>query len=699
MEKTNATISPVIEEKPLPFHPVVILVILYILGVSVRFVLSFFFRSGPTLTIDESLYISLAQSLAAGEGIAYRSQPIPYMYIFYPLLLIPVYFLRLPFDLYRCVQFLNALLISSSVFPVYLFAKDFTSSRRKALLASLLVLIMPDFQMSGYLMAESVVWPLSLWLIFFSFRLFLLEENRVFYGIMSGLFTALLFWTKPGAVVMGLAILFAALLLSDKQAVHRRRPAALAGLAVCVGAVILFYALYVFGFGYELSLLGLYKKQLTEVSAKWFAAVAEFSVLQLLLFAVACIGVFFAVPYACFREYDLPRRSFLVAFSAGVVALAVGTAAFVDMFLWNGSFVNPQLHLRYMAMYLPVLSVFSLGTAWEKAKKNLLAGLLAVLAVFVIFPGASVGFVEGDYVDGTSTPVDSLALSGWLKSEYLPPWVGIVLTVLLAVFLVFIALQVFRRGASPLLRKYSVGFYIFILLVHNSCGYIAGTVGAESFGYGRDAVEMNALLEALPEKALIITQPKYDDIASYALECRLRSPHQQVPVNAFIKSLSETGGVYTPFVPEDLSPNVGNHSTPETGTFLFGITVADQVEFSPSAAVTTSQDAWFTLVRVPAGERLVDTALLGVDTQTLSEGSQAHLIVFDENRYHNGALSLSLLACAEESPVALIIENAGRTQRISLSSEPFVYNISLRQGDVVITPEGGDALLLSYRTN
>ncbi len=699
MEKTGIKNSHIMEGKSLPLHPAAILAVLYILGVSVRFVLSFFFRTGPTLTIDESLYISLAQSLAAGEGIAYRSQPIPYMYIFYPLLLAPLYWFPLPFDLYRVVQFWNALLITTSVFPAYLLAKAFTGDRRKALLASALTLLMPDMQMSGYLMAESAVWPLALWLMFFSCRLFIFEEKRIFNAVMTGVFAALLFWTKPGSLVMGFAVLIAALLLGEKRERKERRPAVLVGLCVCAAMILLFYSLYIFVFGYQPSLLGLYNKQLTDVSSVWFAAVAEFSALQLILFAVACGGVFFAVPYACCRRYNSSQKSFLTAFSIGLIFLAAGTAAFVDMFHWNGSFINPQLHLRYMAMYVPVMVVFSLGVPWEKSKNTYLAVMLAVIALFLIYPGASAGFVEGDFVDGTSTSVDSLALSGWLKSNYIPPYIGVFLTVLCVCFLLFLSWRALRGRSSSLVHNLCIGFFVLVLLVHNVSGYIAGNVGAESYGYGSDAVEMNKLLEELPGDTLIVTQQHYDEILSYGLEARLRKPCQQVTVDAFIKSLSETGGVYTPFVPEDLSPNVGNHLTPDADAFLFGVTVADHLEFSPFTDTQLSSEGWYTLAQVSEGRRLLDSALYGMDTHTLHKNEYAQLFVFDENRYQNGRLTLSLLACAKEGPVNLSIENAGRTQKISLSSEPFEYKISLRPGETILKPDGGDAMIFTYRTD
>ena len=111
-----------------------ILIFLWAASVLIRFLLAFIYRQGPTIIIDESLYTNIARSLAAGEGIAYRSQPIPYLYIFYPLLLTPIYMLPIDMDIYRVIQLWNAILMSTSVFPVYLLAKDLTRDEKKALI-------------------------------------------------------------------------------------------------------------------------------------------------------------------------------------------------------------------------------------------------------------------------------------------------------------------------------------------------------------------------------------------------------------------------------------------------------------------------------------------------------------------------------------------------------------------------------------
>ena len=675
-------------------HPWVPLLCMFLLNIIVRFLLALLFRHGPTIKIDESLYINIAKSLAAGEGIAYRSQPVPYMYIFYPLLLVPLYLFPLPFDLYRVIQLYNTVLISTSIFPVYLFSKEFTGSYRKAILASAFTLLMPDMQMAGFLMSECVVWPLSLWLVYFACRLFLSEKKCFFNAIAVGLFSALLFWTKPGTITMGFLLLLSALFLGETSQFQKRRSAAFVGLLVCFGMIFFFYYLYVFVFDYELSLLGLYTKQITAISVKWYAAVTEFSFLQLLLFAIACCGTFFLLPIVYFREFEETKKFFLSSFFLGLLVTAVGTAAFVDMFMWNGSFTNPRLHLRYMAMYIPVMLVFSLGIppCVEAKRKRLFLISHVVMACFVVFPGATVGFV-----DGVSTYMDSMALSAY-QSEFIPSFYGIFLSVGIVLFLLWICLHVLR-GNTTALKKQSLIFFALVLLYNNICCYVACDSHKDKNSYGSDAMQMNTLLEAIPEDVLIITPQHYDETVSYCLESRLRKPYQQVTIDAFISALCETNGVYYPFITADQAPNVGNHSTPKTDRFLLGLGVANLMELNNSVTVQKSMQEWFTLVQVPESCRIAETMLFGIDLDHLHEDQQAQLFVFDASRYRNGKLTLHLYASAENGSADLEILNAGKTQTINLSEKSRICLIPLREGDTILTARNGDVVISSYWTD
>ncbi len=667
---------------------------LWLAGVLVRFIMALIFRHGPTVIIDESLYTNIARSLAAGEGIAYRGQPVPYLYIFYPLMLVPLYLFRLPFDLYRTTQLWNAMLMSSSVFPMYLFAKDYTKDDKKALICVGILLLMPDMAMAGYLMTECVVWPLSMWLMFFSLRMIAEEKNALRYGILTGVITALMFWTKPGAVAMGAAILLVTLVLALKEKDKDKIKAAAAGIAVLLGMIVAFYLLYVFGFGYKMSVLGLYDKQLTKVDGKWILAVAEDTLLQLLLFAIACVGIYFIFPFAYFKEFSKTQKHFIIAMGAGLFASALGTAALVDMYQWNGSFTNMQLHLRYMAMYVPVMFVLSavITERKEKSGKGLLIAF-AVMSVLIVFPGARIGFVRG-----VSTSIDSMTLSGYLKAEgRFSEVTGVILMVTTVFFITGVLRELAQRGISQKLKLMCAGFFAFVLVFNSASAYMAGNIPAAD-GIMKDAREANRMLEEQQGEVLGVTQKFYNNIKTYWEESQLRKPLQQTTIENLIVEMVKTDGIYHPFIPVNQAPNEGNHETPKTNTFLLGASIAEHMELSRYTTIQKTGNGYFALVQVEEGRPLADSMLFGMDENLLAKDNTAELYVLDQSRYEDGELTITITAAAKEEGTVLEVTSGTSKATVELSGEMTDYEMTFKSGTPEFKAVGGDVEILTYFT-
>ena len=671
-----------------------ILACMWVISVAVRFALALNFRHGPSVVVDESLYTNIARSLAAGEGIAYRSQPVPYLYIFYPLLLTPIYLMPIQIDFYRAVQLWNAMLMSTAVIPSYLLGKDLTGDDRKALLCGAGTLLMPDMCMAGYLMSECVVWPLSLLMMWTAWRMIGQEDHKVRYGIWTGVLSALLFWTKPGTMAMGASILVAMLIWSIVKKDKEMTKSAGAGACVMAGLILCFYLLYIFGFGYQMSVLGLYDKQLTETSLGWYAAVAETSVLQILLFAIGCAGFCFVLPYVYYKHYDEKQKQFLMMFSIGLMVTAIGTAALVVMYKWNGSYTNMKLHLRYMAMYIPVMMAFTAAIPEKKIVGKSAVIALVVMALLIIFPGAGVGSVPI-----ASTAIDSMTLSAWLQNGMLDKGVGIVLTAFTVVFILFITSEIGRNGLDKNLRRFCAIFMGFFLLYNNICAVINGNWEVDPDALS-DAREANLMLEESEEPVLGIGPQHYHDIRLFYEESQLRKPMQITTIENLLFELQRNGGIYKAYVPLDQSPNEGNHSTPETGTFLLGPSVREHVEVNPKAEIHTTAHGFYSMVRVPEGERLIDTAFYGLDCDTLKAEDTAYLRFYDPERdRRTGTETIRFTALANQNGAILKIRREAKTQEIELTTSAAEYEVQLAgAGEITFTADDSELYILSYKT-
>ena len=114
----------------------------------------------PWIAPDEDLYGLLGRALVHGHGLTILGERVPYYSLLYPA------FVGVPFlgrDLasgITVVQALQALLMSATAIPVFLWARPLAGSRG-ALLAAALTILMPGLAYSGLLMSEALYLPVA----------------------------------------------------------------------------------------------------------------------------------------------------------------------------------------------------------------------------------------------------------------------------------------------------------------------------------------------------------------------------------------------------------------------------------------------------------------------------------------------------------------------------------------------------------
>jgi hypothetical protein len=109
----------------------------------------------PWIAPDEQLYGLLGRSLVSGDGLTLLGEPVAYYSVLYPLLVgIPFLWSELE-DGVRWVQFLQAVVMSLTAIPVFLWARPLAGGRW-ALVAAGLTLLMPGLAYSGLFMSEAL---------------------------------------------------------------------------------------------------------------------------------------------------------------------------------------------------------------------------------------------------------------------------------------------------------------------------------------------------------------------------------------------------------------------------------------------------------------------------------------------------------------------------------------------------------------
>ena len=667
------------------------LILLFLASFFLHTILNIMVHKSPTVVIDEGLYTNIARSLAWDGTLAFRGQPVNYPYLFYPFLLVPLYWLNRVFggDIFRIVQVFNTLLITSTVFPACLFASDFTKDQKKSFTAAVIVSLMPDMIMGGYEMTECLIWPLTFWMLFFGYRFF--SGGQLRYGLLTSLFTGLLFATKPGAVAAGAVLLLGHFILSVRNKQYIRE--SVLSLLLLIAVIGLVYGIFRLLFGSSDSILGLYTKQTEEWKPGDSLVALEAVFLLIFFFIFACGGIYGVFPLAHFRDFEKSKRSFILVLMLGIFTVIIGTAIFVVPYKWTGELGNLHIHFRYCSMFVPLMYIFSIDRYLETRKNK---GFLIAMAVFVIlsfFPGIRAGFVTG-----TSGAIDSVTLDAFINSRNLNGSVtGWILTVLVAAF--SLAVIYYARKPVPAKKRKDPGadaaaragtvFFILFLLFNSVCALVSANIYIDPT-IADDALEINQKISG--QKCLGITQRYYDDIYSYWLDSRLNTPMQQVTIDQMFIQMENTDGVYRPFVPAAQAPNVNNHETPETDTLVLGMTISDHLELNKSVAFQTTKNGHFTIAKIMPGYRWVDTMMYGLDDQSLYPGNPGYIHVFDDHRNIGGSIILNITAYGNG---ILAVDG----QEITVQPKAETYEIVLPFKKVIsVQAKGGPVQILQYTT-
>jgi hypothetical protein len=116
-------------------------------------------RQTPTIYVDELIYGRLAQNLAAGEGRTFQGLPLS-LPTLYSMFVAPVWALFDGTVAYRLTLAVNALAMTSVVFPSFALARQIVSFRW-ALAAAACAALVPAMVWAGMFMTEALAYPVA----------------------------------------------------------------------------------------------------------------------------------------------------------------------------------------------------------------------------------------------------------------------------------------------------------------------------------------------------------------------------------------------------------------------------------------------------------------------------------------------------------------------------------------------------------
>lgn len=661
------------------------LAIAYIALCAVRFGLAHLSTLYPTTIPDEFLYYSMARSFGTGNGALIYGQKANYSYFLYPGMLSVVYALfGEGANYYRLMQLESILVMNLSLFPIFALSRRLIHSEKKAFWISVLSLLMPDFILSARLLSESLLYP-----IFFLMTLYVwdgLESGRTSRFVLVGALGGLLYGIKPGQIVtpvIAILLMAAFVFRTDRK---RALAGAGGGMLSLGAACALLYAVNRFFINPGTSAFSVYANQMGLEEAMSIGAFLKGTALSPLVFLLGGGVVLVALPLLQIREYGARKRMFLAILLASAAVLMLGTAWVVNRVEYN----DPTVHVRYVAMFFPVLLILMNSDADSRKPEThgidlYPASLLYALIGYAALCMAAFGFDGALSANANNAAQYSLSLLTRAAISYPGSAVMVVILVAAVAGLALLAAKGGRHRAGI-----ATAVTAALIIANNASAYplMKESVYQPIADAGREIYDA-----AMGEDYVYVFSKSSSRYDAY-LDVNTGKNISMVYVNDLFNHMMENGGVYAPFVPGTVRGDIPDRETADAELILVDKNVRTQIHLSPSATVV-AENPYLTLIRIQRGQRWLDSMAGGISNKTLSVGSNAYFAIFEEKPAYS-ALKIDLELSAE-TKIRLNTEKSG-TFEFTLPAGRDSYEIGFPAGDrlVCLSAPEADIVIHGY---
>lgn len=158
---------------------------------------------------DELRYVYIAKSIWNNHNFNIYGTPGDFSKILYSVFIAPFFSISNSIIRIKCISIWNSILISSSVFPAWLIARNITKDKLIVTSAVILTALSSDMCYSMVFMSENLYLPMGLWLIYFMIKIFKSTDvkRKTVQAFFIGVYTYFLYLCKEIALAFVLAFL------------------------------------------------------------------------------------------------------------------------------------------------------------------------------------------------------------------------------------------------------------------------------------------------------------------------------------------------------------------------------------------------------------------------------------------------------------------------------------------------------------
>lgn len=659
------------------------LLLLYIATVVLHYLLALFSSGHATVGIDEYLYYSIARSVATEGRLLFQGQPADYSFILYPLVISPIYAI---FDegatFYRLIQLWNILLMSLSVFPIYGLCKAMLQDTKKSLGLTALFFLLADFTLGQYILGECIIYPMFFTLLYCAHRYLVSKDAKQ--ALFIGLLGALLFFTKPGAVLPCFVFLGFFLIQGIRKKEKKDIVNAVAGLGAFLAVFVAFIVLVKGVLHYEGTLFSIYAKQIIPVDGLHLDVFLKYLVLYPYYLILSC-GILGALyPLVRSKYWQKGHQLFATLIMICLIGMIVGTA-------WSVKRVEPestQMHMRYMNMYLPLALLFScLPTTNEpvlpKKQKQPMSPLVPIVLLYIIACTLIFGSHAG--ADSEGYPSPACAIINKLSGNSGGASLAVSLLIILGCIFTYFIYSLPHKNNK--LKHISIAVMaVFMALNTAQC------VAVYRENYQMDIAKHNKnILEALKDKDYIYLVSDNRSVNSI-FDVNTKKNITFIQYYDFFNQLGQTDGSYVPFVPAEYRATKPTYHTPDVDTLVLPASLYHAIAFTSYTSVEVVDDVYY-IVTFDKEKPLIDCIVGNIFNNTLAPGSTAVMRICNA-AYLEQPLSIRFdieSAVSQEFHIHSDTESGSinlapqRAYYVATFREPMpTYNFSVDQQSVII---------------
>lgn len=458
---------------------------------------------------DELRYVGIARSLYNGQGLSIHGYDSTFQKILYCICILPVFMFNSTIQQIRAIGYINSIVISSSIIPVYGMSRKFLGEDKSINFVLAFWVTLPTFVYTMYFMSEVVFLPLSLWVMYcvwciLSEASFLVKLRLNF---LLGILCYLAYLNKEIALCYMIAYIIIYAMYSFTQ--HMEWKHALVCLIAFVATFVCFFLLFkgTLFFGLKNSYSDTNLQVLyTKLSLEKLIYLL-FGFVYNVVFAILAFGIFpILVPIAFFNKKE--RESWFFLFL--LVSFFIGCVIVSYMITLPEDFKSrsPRQHIRYLEplsipFYIVMIKVINKTLYTEETKRQgrriqILTMAVVVFSVVFVLIGAGGGSF---LADNSMLLYYELFARFACKSNIILTAVRVLISIS-----VIIGNIVFCKNRKKFLLLFC-GIFVCLNIVNNLAGCLAG-----NYRYGikeelrAQASEANEYLHSLQGNILLISK-------------------------------------------------------------------------------------------------------------------------------------------------------------------------------------------------